>query len=399
MTKVIKRTFAILLAAGICIYAPAQKNNKKAVWNDISSQASLMYKEAVTNRNNRQIFPRTLSHDSLKLVASGDWTSGFWPGILWMIYEKTRNAEWRTKAEEFTALMEREPTNRNSHDVGFKVYDSYGQGYRLTSNEQYRQQIIQGAKTLISRFNKTTGCIRSWDFGKWQYPVIIDNMMNLELLFAATRLTNDSVYYKVAVSHANTTLKNHFRADYSCYHVVDYDTLTGQVLSRTTHQGYANESSWARGQAWALYGYTMCYRETKDLKYLQQAEKVAAYILSNPNLPADKIPYWDFSVPDITKEPRDASAAAIIASALYELKDYSKNKKQYKKTADIILKNLTEKYRAAPGTSKGFILLHSTGHKPANGEIDVPIIYGDYYYLEALLRSRKSEVGSPEKNR
>ena len=213
--------------------------------------------------------------------------------------------------------------------------------------------------------------------------------MNLELLFAATRLSGDSTYYKIAVSHANTTLNNHFRSDYSSYHVVDYDTLTGKAISRTTHQGYANESAWARGQAWALYGYTMCYRETKDQEYLKQAENVASFILNHANLPADKVPYWDFNAPDIPTAPRDASAAAIIASALYELKNYSANAKQYKSVADDIVTNLAQKYTAAPGTHHGFILLHSTGNKPANGEIDVPIIYGDYYFLEALLRRQK----------
>jgi unsaturated chondroitin disaccharide hydrolase len=369
----------------------AQDAGVKKIWKDAEQQVLLLYKEAVGNRSNQQAFPRTLAGDSVKFVASGDWTSGFWPGILWFMYEYTGKQEWKTKAETFTALMQREPRNRSSHDVGFKVYNSYGQAYRLAGSEAYKKEIIQAAATLVSRFNQTTGCIRSWDFGKWQYPVIIDNMMNLELLFAATRLSNDSAYYKIAVTHANTTMKNHFRADYSSYHVVDYDTVTGTVISKTTHQGFANESVWARGQAWALYGYTMCYRETKDLAYLQQAEHVAAFLLNNPKLPADKIPYWDFSVPDLAKEPRDVSAAAIIASALYELKNYSKQGKQYKKTADIIIKNLTKSYRSEIGTHKGFILLHSTGNKPFNGEVDVPIIYADYYYLEALLRRQQSK--------
>jgi hypothetical protein len=310
-----------------------------------------------------------------------------------MLYERTDNVQWKTKADEFTALMEREPRNRNSHDVGFKVYDSYGQGYRLTNNETYKKAILEGAATLITRFNKKVGCIRSWDFGKWQYPVIIDNMMNLELLFAATRLSGDSIYYKVAVSHANTTMKNHFRSDYSSYHVVDYDTLTGKMISGSTHQGYADGSAWARGQAWALYGYTLCYRETKDPVYLKQAENVAAFILNHPVLPKDKIPYWDFNVADTSKEPRDASAATIIASALYELKNYSKNKKQYGKTADRIMNNLAKYYRAPLNTNHGFILLHSTGHKPVNGEVDVPLIYADYYYLEALKRKSQKVYG------
>ena len=365
----------------------AQSTNK--VFEEAEKQLSLMYKEAVANRKDKRIFPRTLQHDSIHLVVSNDWTSGFFPGMLWFMFEFTNKPEWITRAEEFTALMEREPNNRNSHDVGFKVYNSYGNGYRLTQNEFYKKQVLQGAATLVTRFNPTVGCIRSWDFGKWQYPVIIDNMMNLELLFAATRLSGDSTYYNIAVSHANTTLKNHFRNDHSSFHVMDYDTITGKAIAGSTHQGYADASAWARGQAWALYGYTMCYRETKNPAYLKQAELVAAYLMNHPALPSDKIPVWDFNVPNLNSEPKDASAAAIIASALYELKNYSSNKKQYKSFADKIMKSLIQKYRAPLGSAKGYLLLHSTGNKPFNGEVDVPLIYADYYFLEALLRKGK----------
>jgi hypothetical protein len=275
--------------------------------------------------------------------------------------------------------------------MGFKVYCSFGTGYRLTKNQHYKDVIIESAKTLSTRFNDKAGVIRSWDHHKeqWAYPVIIDNMMNLELLFAATKLTGDSSFYKIAVTHANTTMKNHYRPDYSSYHVVDYDTATGQVKVKQTAQGYANESAWARGQSWGLYGYTMCYRFTKDKKYLQQAEHIASFILNHPNLPKDIVPYWDYNAPNIPNEPRDASAASIMTSALYELSVYSVNGKKYRETADKILQNLTNYYRSPAGESKGFILLHSTGSKPANSEVDVPLTYGDYYYLEALLRSKK----------
>jgi hypothetical protein len=305
------------------------------------------------------------------------------------LYERTNKEEWRKAAQEFTALMIKEPYNGDSHDVGFKVYNSYGNGYRLTKDTAYRRMIIDGAKTLCSRFNPTIGCIKSWDFKKGQYPVIIDNMMNLELLFAATRLTGDSGFYKIAVTHANTTLKNHFRSDNSSYHVIFYDTATGGVVERTTAQGYAAGSAWARGQAWGLYGYTMCYRETKNKEYLAQAERIAAFLLNNPTLPADGVPHWDFNVPNITTEARDASAAAIMASALYELSNYSKQGKNYRNMADKIMQSLTNSFRAPAGTHHGFILLHSTGHKPANSEVDVPIIYADYYYMEALFRKWK----------
>jgi uncharacterized protein YyaL (SSP411 family) len=214
-------------------------------------------------------------------------------------------------------------------------------------------------------------------------------MMNLELLFEATRLSGDSSFYKVAVTHANTTLKNHFRPDNSSYHVIDYDPETGKVLHKQTLQGFADSSAWARGQAWGLYGYTMCYRETHNKVYLQQAEKIAKYIFSNPQMPADLVPYWDYDAAKLPGQPRDASAAAIAASALYELSSYSANGKVYKKTADKILNSLSNYYQPRQGDARGFLLLHSTGHKPANSEIDVPIIYADYYYLEALLRQRR----------
>jgi uncharacterized protein YyaL (SSP411 family) len=214
-------------------------------------------------------------------------------------------------------------------------------------------------------------------------------MLNLELLFAATRLTGDSSFYKIAVTHANTTLKNHFRPDFSSYHVIDYDTITGKVLKKNTHQGYSHESAWARGQAWALYGYTMCYRETKDERYLRQAEGIASFILNHPRLPDDLVPYWDFDAPKIPDEPRDASAAAIMASALFELSTMSKAGSIYRRKADKIITSLTQNYRLPVGGQIGFILTHSTGSKPANSEVDVPLNYADYYYLEALLRQKK----------
>jgi alpha-L-fucosidase len=341
------------------------------------------------------VSPRTLDSMQLKLVPSRDWTSGFFPGELWFLYEYTGNNEWKNQAQKFTTNIEREKTNGGTHDMGFKIYCSFGQGYRLTKDAHYKDVIIQSAKTLSTRFNPKVGVIRSWDHHKeqWDYPVIIDNMMNLELLFEATKLSGDSSFYKIAVSHAKTTMKNHFRADYSSYHVVDYDTATGGVRKKQTAQGYADESAWARGQAWGLYGFTMCYRETKNEKYLEHAEHIASFILHHPNLPKDMVPYWDFDAPNIPNEPRDASAASVMASALYELSTYSKNKNEYRKAADKIIESLTKSYRSPIGENKGFILLHSTGSRPANSEVDVPLIYADYYYLEALLRMKKLNEG------
>lgn len=339
-------------------------------------------------------FPRCMEPDGqVRGVKSGDWTSGFYPGILWMAYEYTGDDQYKSKAQEWTALMEKEKTNPTTHDMGFKMNCSFGNGYRITQNPFYKDILVESAKTLDGRFNEKVGCTRSWDFNKeeWSFPVIIDNMMNLELLFVATQLSGDSVYYQHAVSHALTTLANHFRADNSSFHVLDYDPETGEVRKKQTHQGYADHSSWARGQAWGLYGYTMCYRFTGDKRFLDQAIKIYNYISSNPELPADKIPYWDYHAPDLATQPRDASAASITASALYELGGYTKNENMFS-FADEIMKSLgTETYLMGSQGNQPFFLKHSTGNWPKHDEIDVPIIYADYYYLEALLRKKQLE--------
>jgi rhamnogalacturonyl hydrolase YesR len=372
------------------IVADAEKQTNLML--DQITLAKAIWKNDAQNKNKPEVVsPRTLSPEGkLLLVPSKDWTSGFFPGVLWFLYQLTGDKKWEDQARVFTSNIEGEKLNGKTHDMGFKIYCSYGTGFRLTNDPSYKDVIIQSAKTLSTRFNPVVGCIRSWDHNsdKWGDPVMIDNMMNLELLFAATKLTGDSSFYKIAVSHANTTMKNHFRPDFSSYHVIDYDAVSGKVLNKNTHQGYSHESAWARGQAWALYGFTMCYRETRDPNYLHLAENVAGFILNHPNLPKDKVPYWDFNVPDIPDAPRDASAAAIIASALSELSTFSKNGSAYRKAADQIIKSLTENYRSPIGENKGFILLHSTGSKPMNVEVDVPLNYADYYYLEALIRSK-----------
>ena len=338
---------------------------------------------------NQKPFPRTLTkYWELHKVGRKDWTSGFFPGSLWLLYEKTGDAYWLAPAQGYTELLEEQKNNPGSHDVGFQILCSYGNGYRITGNERYRDIIIQTAKTLSTRFNPKVGAIRSWDHNtdKWEYPVIIDNMMNLELLFAASRFSGDSTFYNIAVAHANTTMKNHFREDFSTFHVVGYDPKTGEVTKKSTHQGYSDDSAWARGQAWALYGYTMAYRETRDNSYLELAENIAGFLLEHPRMPEDFVPYWDFDVPNIKTQPRDASAASIMASALYELGTYSQKEIEYWEAADKILVSLFKKYKSPVGGNKGFILQHSTGHKPRKSEVDVPLNYADYYYLEALSR-------------
>jgi unsaturated chondroitin disaccharide hydrolase len=387
-----------LCFAVVSLNAEAQnKENKEGKVSPIdhaNAQFDFAFEEIAKAKANgaKGVSPRATKGDTLVLVASKDWTSGFFPGNLWYMYELTKDKKWFEKAREFTAPLEQEKTNGTSHDMGFKIYCSFGNGYRFTKDPKYRDIMIQSARTLITRFNPKVGCIRSWDHHAevWDFPVIIDNMMNLELLFWAFKETKDSTFYKVAVSHANTTLKNHFRPNFSSYHVIGYDTKTGAVTKRNTHQGNNDASSWARGQAWGLYAYTMCYRETGNKIYLQQAENIGNYILNNPSTPKDLVPYWDYNAPKIPNEPRDVSAATITASALYELSTMVQEKAVfYKETADKIMKSLNKNYKAEPLTNKGFLLIHSTGNLPAKSEIDVPIVYADYYYLEALLRKRK----------
>ena len=351
--------------------------------------------------------PRSLSHDksSVRCVNIQDWTSGFFSGNLWYLYEYFKDDFWKKNAELYMNKLESNQYFNQHHDVGFIMYSSYGNAYRLTGNEKYKTILINSAKSLATRYFDKPGVIRSWDYKKswsgneWHCPVIVDNLMNLELLFFASKVTNNSYYKNIAISHAEKTLKNNIRSDYSCFHVVNYDTISGKVMDKATYQGFSDNSTWARGQGWCIYGFTMIYRETKKSEFLNAAMKMADYYLQNSNLPKDKIPYWDFNVNkpgyipnwkyDITKYnevPRDASAAAIVASGLLELSTYAGNKgNEYFKAGESILKSLSEDYKA----DKYFILDHSVGNFPGNGEIDVPIIYADYYYLEALLRYKR----------
>jgi hypothetical protein len=344
--------------------------------------------------NKQLVSPRTVEKDgSLRIVAPSDWCSGFFSGSLWQVYEYTHSDFWRQEAVSYTWPIEEIKKYTGTHDLGFLIHNSFGQAYRLTGEKSYRDVTLQAAKTLSKRYSPNVKAIRSWDWNKdkWQYPVIIDNLMNLEMLFWATQETGDSTYYQIAVNHAITTLNNHFRADNSSYHVVNYDSITGKVLSKVTHQGIFDESVWSRGQAWGLYGFTMCYRFTQNPAFLAQAEKIANFFFSQANLPEDLIPYWDMKDPAIPESPRDASAAAIIASALYELADYASaaNRTKYLGWANTLVHNLSTHYQAEPETAQGFLLLHSTGNYPSHDEIDVPISYADYYYLEALLRKQK----------
>ncbi len=318
------------------------------------------------------------------------WCSGFYPGSLWYIYEQTGDNAIRKEAEKMLDLIKPNETYTGNHDLGFMMYCSFGNAYRLTKNPEYKDVIFKSAESLSTRYRPSIKSIQSWNANKYfKCPVIIDNMMNLEMLNWVSSMGGSKRYREIFLNHANTTMKNHYRPDFSSWHVVDYDLTTGKVIRKATWQGAANCSSWSRGQAWGLYGFTMMYRFTRDKKYLDLAQNIAGFILNHPNLPEDKIPFWDFDAPQIPYTVRDASAAAIMSSALLELGQYTQGsvKENYLNNARKILRSLSsDKYRAKYKENGGFLLKHSTGAYVLNSEIDVPLIYADYYFLEALKR-------------
>jgi hypothetical protein len=338
----------------------------------------------------------------LETSTSDWWCSGFFPGVLWYLYEDSGNEAIKNYAVLLTKRIEKEQYNKDTHDLGFMLYCSFGNAFRITKDPSYKEVLVNGARSLSTRYSPVAGCIRSWDFNKdkWEYPTIIDNMMNLEYLMWAYNETKEDSFKIISISHSNRTIENQFRPDYSCYHVVSYSQETGKAMWKGTHQGLHHESAWARGQAWALYGYEMMYRETKDSIYLEQAIKIADFILNHPNLPEDKIPYWDFDAPNIPNTLRDASSAAIIASALVELSRFVDNRKRdlYINVAEKQLRTLSSPEYTVTETNQGFILKHSVGYFLANSEIDVPLTYADYYYVEALLRYKNYHNTLSEKH-
>ncbi len=331
--------------------------------------------------------PRSFDGEKLITAPPQWWCSGFFPGTLWLVYDYTGDEQICALARRETAKVEPIQWITDDHDVGFQINCSFGQQYRLTGDPHARDVMHTAARSLATGFNPTVGCIRSWafqlDWSHWLYPVIIDNMMNLELLMSVASIESEPALADVAVSHARTTMKNHFRPDYTTYHLVDYNPADGSVNAKMTVQGCADDSAWARGQAWALYGYTMMYRETGDKDFLDQAVAVAEMLLNR--LPEDGIPYWDFDSPKIPDDYKDASAAAVMASAFIELASYADDGSRYLTMAEKQLRSLASpEYLAQPGTNGNFILKHCVGNIPSGAEIDVPLSYADYYFLEAL---------------
>lgn len=407
---------------GVLAGCAAIKENQKSPAVDFAGEnlnhAQLMLHRMLPEANKNfpertGAYPRTVNKNG-ELVTTSiyDWTPGFFPGSLWYAYEYSKSDSMRAEAIKWTEKLEPLQTFTQHHDLGFMMYCSYGNAYRLTGNETYKKILVNAAKALSTRFNPTAGVIKSWNsFKSWNgnatyyFPVIIDNMMNLELLFFASRVSGDTSFRHIAVTHALTTMKNHFRPDHSSYHVVCYDSTNGKVVARETAQGYADNSTWSRGQAWAIYGYTMTYRETRDPRFLKMAIGLADYFINNKRLPEDRVPYWDFNAGEKDYVPgvqsyankirtlyRDASAAAITASALLELSTYvtGNPSKQYRAEAVKMLQSLSsDAYAAKPGTNGNFMIKHCVGSIPHQSEIDVPLVYADYYYLEALLRYRQ----------
>lgn len=376
-----------------CFLSAAAQKDMRTLIRDNEVFAANQYKLLMKNVPADKM-PQNYDPVNDKLVASGTqwWTSGFYPGTLWLIYKATRDAQILAEAKKRLTLEAPMQYYTGNHDIGFMIFCSFGNAYAITKDPHYKEVILAAAETATTRYRPGMKAIQSWNRSKkFNAPVIIDNMMNLELLEWASRNGGSKRLAAIAENHANTTLKNHFRPDGSSYHAVDYDTATGAVLKKVTHQGYADESAWARGQAWALYGYTMMYRFTRKPEYLAHAHKVAAFILDHPNLPEDKVPYWDFNVPDIPDAPRDVSAAAVMASALLELAQYSgkKQKTAYVADAATMIRSMATTYRSAPGGSKGFILTQSVGSLPGRSEVNVSLSYADYYFMEALERYKK----------
>lgn len=338
----------------------------------------------------QQRVPRSARLGATRLVGADDWTSGFPAGCLWLLFEHGQDPAFRVAAERFTEFLAEQRLNTATHDVGFMINNSFGLGHRLTRNPGYRKVIIEAARSLCTRFNPVVEATRSWSFGAWSFPVIIDNMMNLELLWHAGELSGEAQFGDIAVRHALTTLRHHFRSDASSYHLVDFDPITGSVVKKQTHQGVADDSAWARGQAWGLYGFTTAFDKTKNRGFLRQAQAIADFFSGHPSIPDDGVPYFDFAVAfrDDLPKLRDASAAAIAASALLQLQKFvaPEPARRYRAFAEHVLTHLSgPAYRARPGSNGHFLLEHSVGGFPENDEVDAALNYADYYYLEALL--------------
>ena len=378
----------------LCLACQKQESMEELtarVFERAAAQMELMDKNldsAAVSNPGVAIYPRSINKEGALWTSNYKWwCSGFYPGSMWYVYEYTGDEKIKELALKYQAGLEPLRFRKDDHDIGFQLMCSYGNCLRLTEDQTCVPVLIDGANSLASRFDPEVGCTRSWSFGKWSFPVIVDNMMNMELLLKATELGGSDTLKNVALAHARTTMKNHFREDKSCFHLVDYNPETGEVVGKQTVQGLADDSAWARGQAWGLYGFTMVYRFCKEQDILDHAIAIAEYLL--PRLPEDGVPFWDYDSAEIPNDVRDASAAAIMASGLIELSQYvdAQKAERYLATVEKMLRTLaSEEYLCAEGEDYGFLLKHSTGNKNTDSEVDVPLTYADYYFLEALIR-------------
>ena len=393
MKKLIFACISIVLVAASCCRQESMEELTARVFERAAVQFALLdvnVDSIAALKPGEPVYPRSIRKDG-SLMPSGYkwWCSGFYPGSLWFVYEYTGDERFKDLALKYQAGLEPLRFRTDDHDIGFQLMCSYGNCLRLTADSLCVPVLIDGANSLATRFDPEVGCTRSWNNPKYTFPVIIDNMMNLELLVKAVELGGDDSLKNIALTHARTTIKNHFREDYSTFHLVDYNPETGEIIRQQTVQGYADDSAWARGQAWALYGYSMMYRMTKEQDMFEQAVNIAEYLL--PRLPEDYVPFWDYDAPEIPNDVRDASAASLMASALIELSQFVDAEKsaRYLDVAENIIRTLaSDEYLAAEGEDYGFLLKHSTGNKNTDSEVDVPLTYADYYFLEALLRWR-----------
>ena len=413
-----KYLFSIMLC---CLMGCQQKSSM------FTADASLDYCATQVNRalealrdSNYSMEPRNILEGdtswNCRKASEQEWCSGFWPGILWMDYAYTKDDKIRKAAENYTealSFLAKQPAY--DHDLGFLIINSFLKGYEQTQGEEYKRIALACADTLATLYNDKVGTILSWPRhvkGYGGHNTIMDNMINLELLFWAdsvrrSEMANGIHYalgsskelsngklYDIAISHADTTMRYHFRPDGSCYHVAIYDTLSGDFIKGVTHQGYSDSSMWSRGQSWAIYGYTMVYRFTHEQRFLDHAQKVTdIYLKRLHETSNDWIPIWDMDDPRGKMAPKDASAACVVASALLELCQYVdvEKSKEYKNAAESMLRDLSSDVYQSREKNVAF-LMHSTGHHPAGSEIDASIIYADYYYIEALLRLKKLTI-------
>ncbi|MDN3620071.1 glycoside hydrolase family 88 protein [Polaribacter undariae] len=395
--KFYKIILGLLISTSVLVgCTSAKKEPIKLDVEHVLDLSVLKTRKTVAGLSSAVDFPRSIEkgNKNWDFVGVKDWCSGFWPGVLWYAYEFSGDESIKKQAERFTApIKEIAYTSAENHDIGFMVYCSFGNGYRLTGNEEYKKVLLSAADTLATLYNPNVGSLLSWPIykDKYMHNTIIDNMMNLELLFWASKNGGSKKLYEIAESHAEVTMNNIVRKDSAVYHLASFNDKTGEFIKGYTHQGYANESMWARGQTWGIYGFAMAYRETGRKDFLNTSIKLTEHYLDR--LPKDGIPFWDFDDPRIPNAPKDASAAAVAACGMLELsclvQDKELKQKYFKEAKRFLAKLSSEEYYS--GETNQALLLHSTGHHPKNSEIDTPIIYADYYYMEAMLKLRQIE--------